>query len=194
MDSIVQWTLDFFLPLGNLGLFLVSFAESSFFPIPPEALLLPLSLAKPSNALLYGTVVTLASVFGGVAGYYLGIKGGRPLLLKITSAQKVAQVERLFRKYDAWAIGIAALTPIPYKVFTITSGIFAINLRKFVIASLIGRGARFLTEGLLIYLYGPQIVNFLKHNFEWITIAIALLVILFFVLTNHTWNNHRPNR
>ncbi len=194
MDSIVQWTLDFFLPLGNLGLFLVSFAESSFFPIPPEALLLPLSLAKPSNALLYGTVVTLASVFGGVAGYYLGIKGGRPLLLKITSAQKVAQVERLFRKYDAWAIGIAALTPIPYKVFTITSGIFAINLRKFVIASIIGRGARFLTEGLLIYLYGPQIVNFLKHNFEWITIAIALLVILFFVLTNHTWNNHRPNR
>ena len=194
MDSIVQWTLDLFLPLGNLGLFLVSFAESSFFPIPPEALLLPLSLAKPSNALLYGTVVTLASVFGGVAGYYLGIKGGRPLLLKITSAQKVAQVERLFRKYDAWAIGIAALTPIPYKVFTITSGIFAINLRKFVIASIIGRGARFLTEGLLIYLYGPQIVNFLKHNFEWITIAIALLVILFFVLTNHTWNNHRPNR
>ena len=194
MDSIVQWTLDFFLPLGNLGLFLVSFAESSFFPIPPEALLLPLSLAQPSNALLYGIVVTLASVSGGIAGYYLGIKGGRPLLLKIASTQKVAQVESLFRKYDAWAIGIAALTPIPYKVFTITSGIFAINLRKFVIASLIGRGARFLTEGLLISLYGPQIVTFLKRNFEWLTIAVALLVILFFVLTNHTWNNHRPNR
>lgn len=183
LEAIAQWTLELFLPLGSLGLFLVSFAESSFFPIPPEALLLPLSLVHPERALFYGIVVTVASVAGGVAGYYIGDKGGRPLLLKVASKEKVLKVEGLFRKYDAWAIGFAALTPLPYKVFTIAAGIFKLNLRKFILASIIGRGARFLTEGLLISLYGPQIIGFIRNNFELVAIGIAVIFsVIFFAL------------
>ncbi|MBO8125619.1 MAG: DedA family protein [Firmicutes bacterium] len=183
MESIARWTLELFLPLGGIGLFLVSFAESSFFPIPPEVLLLPLSLVHPKKALLYGSVVTVASVLGGIFGYYIGKKGGRPLILKITTPAKLAQVEKLFRQYEAWAIGFAALTPLPYKVFTIGAGIFEIDLRKFILASCIGRGARFLTEGLLISLYGPEIATFIQGNFELVTIGIMFVVGLILIIS-----------
>ena len=142
VNSLITWTQETFLPLGGVGLFLLAFMESSFFPIPPDLLLILLTLADPSLALWFAAVCTLGSVLGGMFGYFLGLKFGRPLLTKVVKEEKIKKVHRLFEKYEAWAIFIAGFSPIPYKVFTIAGGVFYINFKKFVIASLFSTAIR----------------------------------------------------
>lgn len=173
-----------------------SFAESIFFPIPPDPLLIALSINQPQNALIFAVIVTVASVGGAVVGHWLGARFGRPLLLRFVSEGKVEAVERMFLKYGTWAILFAAFTPIPYKVFAISAGILDMNLRSFIIASIIGRGARFLLIGGLVFVYGEEIQGFIESQFEIITIlaSVGLLAaaLLFAVVTRHRRRRNAP--
>jgi len=161
-----------------LNLAILSFIEAIFFPVPPDTLLIPLALSDREQALLWAAVATIASVTGAAVGYVVGLKGGRPLLLRFASAETTKKVEKMFRRYDVWAIGIAGFTPIPYKVFAIAAGVFALNFRRFLLASIFSRGARFSIEALLIMLYGQLVVGFLDRHFEVLTLGITAAVLL----------------
>jgi undecaprenyl-diphosphatase len=178
VNSLIQWTQDTFLPLGGVGLFILAFMESSFFPIPPDLLLILLTLADPSLALWFAAVCTAGSVIGGMFGYWLGLKFGKPLLSKVVEEKKIKKVHRLFEKYEAWAIFIAGFSPIPYKVFTIAGGVFYINFKKFVIASLFSRGLRFFSIALFLMFFGEMIVEFIENYFGAVTIVVIVLAVL----------------
>ena len=161
-----------------LVLALSSFAESIFFPIPPDPLLLGVAILQPNLGVLLGVLVTVASVAGAVVGHWLGQRLGRPILDRLFPAAKVDQVERAFKKYGVWAVLIAAFTPIPYKVFAISAGALDFDRRTFILASLVGRGARFITLGALISVFGERIKDFVADNFEVLTIRITLILIV----------------
>jgi membrane protein YqaA with SNARE-associated domain len=158
-------------------LFALAFAEGSFFPVPPDVLLITLGVATPERAIYYGVVCSVASVLGGMLGYGIGLYGGRPLLFRMFRQTRIHAVERLYDRYNAWATGIAGLTPIPYKVFTIAGGAFKINFKVFLLASLASRSLRFLTEGVLLYFFGEPIRTFLYSYFNWLSIAFVVLLV-----------------
>jgi membrane protein YqaA with SNARE-associated domain len=165
------------LPYPGLWLFLLAFAESSFFPIPPDVLLVTLGVATPDKAIWYAFLCSAGSVLGGAVGYAIGLYGGRPLLYKFFKENKIHAVEKLYDRYNAWATGIAGLTPIPYKVFTIAGGAFKINFKVFVLASVVSRSLRFMTEGVLLYFFGSSIREFLFKWFNWVSIAFVVLLV-----------------
>ena len=179
---MLEHMLAIFEAYGIWGLLVLAFAESSFFPIPPDLLLIPLCLANPPAALVYALLCTLASVAGAYLGYVLGKIIGHPLLYRFASPQAVEKVESMFARYGVWAMFLAGLTPIPYKVFTISAGIFTMKIPPFVVASLLGRGLRFFTEAILIMAVGEQAVSFISNNFEWLTILMAVLIVACYIL------------
>jgi undecaprenyl-diphosphatase len=156
---------------------LIAVSESVVFPIPPDPLLIAIGLANPGSAIWLAILVTVGSVVGAVLGHWLGRKIGRPVLRRLISESKIIRVEAMFNKYGAWAILIAAFTPIPFKVFTILAGVMNLEMRPFIIASIIGRGARFLTIGILIYIFGESIQSFIDDNFEIVTIIGGLALV-----------------
>ncbi|NOY54030.1 MAG: DedA family protein [Deltaproteobacteria bacterium] len=160
-----------------VALFFLAFAESSFFPLPPDILLIAMSLNAPSQALYYALLCTVGSAAGGVFGYFLGQKGGRPLLNRFVSAGKIRMVHDYFEKYEAWAIGIAGFTPIPYKIFTLSAGVFYIDFLKFVLVSFISRGARFFLVAGMIVLFGDYITGFIEKYFNLLSILFVILLI-----------------
>lgn len=183
LTALFHWVESFAdKPYGGAALFVLAFAESSFFPIPPDVLLIPLCLGDPSKAFWFAGICTVGSVLGGAAGYGLGYWGGRPLVRRMFRAEKVAAVERLYDKYNAWATGIAGLTPLPYKIFTVSGGAFAINFRVFLIASLISRGLRFFAVAALLYVFGEPIRTFIDDNLGWLSVAFVILLIAGFWL------------
>ena len=187
--GLADWVVSFAAsPFGAWALFGIAFAESSFFPIPPDILLIALSLARPQDAFWYATVCTAGSVLGGVFGYVIGRYGGRPLLLRLFSREKVALVQHYFQKYDVWAVGIAAFTPIPYKVFTIAAGVFLLDLKRFTVVSIAGRGGRFFIVGGLLHFFGEPIAAFISKYFEVLTVAFVALLVGGF------WVMHRVSR
>ena len=154
-----------------------SFIESIFFPIPPDPLLLAVSIAQQEIAIFLGILVAVASVAGAIVGHALGMRLGRPILTRMFSETKIAYVDRLFERYGTWAILVAAFTPVPYKVFAIAAGGWRMDRRKFIIASALGRGARFITIGVLVFLFGEEIEAFLSENFEMLTVGTTVLVV-----------------
>jgi membrane protein YqaA with SNARE-associated domain len=165
-------------PAALRALFVISFAESSFFPIPPDVLLIPLCLGRPRRAHVFATVCTVASVLGGMAGYALGYAltdAAHHLLGWITTPAVVEKVHAQFAENAFLYVVIAGFTPIPYKVFTISAGIFGISFPVFVAASILSRGARFFLEAILIRLFGERAKTFLETRFELATIAIVVL-------------------
>jgi len=177
-DRIFEWIDQIAAsPHPGVWLFVLAFAESSFFPIPPDVLLITLGVGTPERAIFYGLVCTIASVLGGGLGYVIGLYGGRPLLYRVFKESKVRAVERLYDKYNAWATGIAGLTPIPYKIFTIGGGAFKINFKIFMLASLVSRSLRFMAEGVLLYFFGSHIKDFLYEWFNWLSIAFVVLLV-----------------
>ena len=188
-DRIFEWIDQIAAsPHPGMWLFILAFAESSFFPIPPDVLLITLGVATPEKAILFGLICTVASVLGGGLGYVIGLYGGRPLLYRLFKESKVQAVENLYDRYNAWATGIAGLTPIPYKVFTIGGGAFKINFKIFMLASLASRSLRFMAEGVLLYFFGAPIKDFLYQWFNWLSIAFVVLLVGGF------WLVHRVGR
>lgn len=186
IEKLVNWTISWALtPYGPLALFIIAFAESSFFPVPPDVLLIALGLLSPENVFLFALICSIGSVTGGMFGYFLGIRGGRPLLEKMFKKDKIEKAHELFQKYEVWAIGIAAFTPVPYKVFTIAAGVFYIDFKKFVLVSIIGRSCRFFIVAGFIALFGEQIKHFLEKYFELVTIGFVILIFLGFYAIRH---------
>ncbi len=172
IKAIFDWTVEAVMPWGSLGLFVISFIESSFFPVPPDAILIPLGLARPDLALWYAAITTAGSVLGAYFGYFIGRRFGRPALRRLTSEAQIDRIDCLFASHGGWAVGIAGFTPIPYKVFTIAAGVFRQDLWSFTIASVLSRGARFFLEAVLIMFYGPPIVKFLSQYFGLLTFGL----------------------
>ena len=185
-DWVLHWAET---PYGTWALFLLAFSESSFFPIPPDILLIALAVAIPRKSLKYALVCSVGSVLGGCFGYLIGWQFMASIGEKIISfyglSAKVDYIGSLYQQYDAWAIGIAGFTPIPYKVFTISAGMFYINFPVFVFASLISRSARFFLVGGLIYIFGPRIQVFIDKYFNILAVAFTILLIGGFILIKH---------
>jgi membrane protein YqaA with SNARE-associated domain len=162
------------------GLFAVSFAESSFFPIPPDVMLAPMVLARPDRAYLYAAICTLASVLGGMAGYAIGYfltPVGHWLLALMGHAEGEAAFQAWFDQYGLWVILVKGVTPIPYKLVTITSGLAKFDLFTFVWASVVTRGARFFLAAVLLKYYGPAMREEIeKRLLLYTTIGVVLLV------------------
>lgn len=152
---------------------LTSFTESIFFPIPPDPLLIGMAIASPGAGIWYAGLATVASVSGALVGHWLGLLFGRPLLERIFSADKIAPVEKMFNRYGLWAVLLAAFTPLPYKLFAILAGVLHLDRKTFVVASLIGRGGRFLAIGVLIFVFGEDIEKFLDENFQALTLVVG---------------------
>ena len=169
-------------PWGALALFVLAFWESSFFPIPPDGLLIALAAGNLPFALGFSAISTLGSLFGAMLGYWIGMRGGRPLLNRLFAEERILYVERQYQRRDVWAVTIAAFTPIPYKVFAIGAGAFRLNFRRFMLASLVGRGGRFFLVGLLITIFGTQVEAVVDEYFDVLAIAFVVLLILGFIV------------
>ncbi|OEU67294.1 MAG: cytochrome B, partial [Desulfobacterales bacterium PC51MH44] len=177
-DWVLSWAET---PYGTWALFLLAFSESSFFPIPPDILLIALAVAIPRKSLKYALICSVGSVLGGCFGYLIGWQFMASIGDRIIDfyglTPKFEYIAALYNKYDAWAVGIAGFTPIPYKVFTISAGAFNINFSVFVIASMLSRSARFFLVGGLIYIFGPTIQSFIDKYFNILAIAFTVLLI-----------------
>ena len=163
----------------------ISFAESSFFPIPPDILLFPLCLANRSKAFQMALICTVASVVGGVFGYGIGHFAfdslAEPILEFYGAMDQYAKIELWYQEYGEILVLLAGLTPIPYKVFTISSGAFHFNILTFILLSGISRGFRFFLEALLIYHFGESAQKFIDKHFNWLCWVAALVLVGGFV-------------
>ena len=178
-DWLVSWADS---PAGPAMLALLSAAESVIFPLPPDPLLIALALRNPDAALPLAALTTVASVSGGMVGHWLGLRLGRPMLRRFNSRQ-VARVEALFVRHGFWAVFLAGLTPLPYKLFTISAGAFGIARLPFILASVLGRGLRFFMIAVLIFIWGEDVQNFLDDSFDLLLAALGAMLLLAFA----TW-------
>ena len=170
------------------SLAVVSFAESSFFPIPPDVMLAPMVLAKPERAYFYATVCTIASVLGGILGYAIGYwlePVGMWMLALLGKADTFEASKALFQQHGAWVILIKGLTPIPFKLITIASGIFQFNLALFIALCVVTRGARFFLVAGLLWYFGPPIRTFIEKNLGILATAFFLLLLGGFVAVRY---------
>ena len=167
-------------PYGGLALFVLAFCESSFFPIPPDVLLIALCMANSPMSFWYALICSLGSTLGGMLGYGIGRIGGRPLLERWVRAERIHLVERHYQRWDVWAVAVAGFTPIPYKVFTISAGAFLLGFLRFVIASILSRSARFFLVAGLFYFFGSTINQFISRYFNILSILFIVLLILGF--------------
>ena len=180
MHEILTQMNNIFQSMGVQGLALNAFIESFFLVPPPDILLIAMDLAKPEKALYYAFICTIFSALGGVMGYIIGLFGGRPVFnfLFRNKKEQFEGVEKLYNKYGSLAVFFSAFTPIPYKVFTIASGILNMNFLKFMVASFFGRGLRFFIVSAVLMLFGETI----KQYIEWVILAVTVVIILFFVI------------
>ena len=166
-------------------LFLLSFAESSFFPIPPDVLLIAICFSTPTKWFKLALWCTLGSVLGGLLGYGIGWglweSVGEPIVAFYHGEPIMEKVKMWYETYGFWGILVAAVTPIPYKVFTIASGTMHFDMVQFIFASVIGRGFRFFCVALLIRFFGAKVKPFLEKHFDLTLIVFMVLLILGFV-------------
>lgn len=163
----------------------VAFAESSFFPVPPDAMILPMVLARPDRAWRIATIATLASVVGGLFGYAIGYflleTVGQWIIAAYGLAGKVSEFQAAYAEWGLWIILIKGLTPIPYKLVTIASGMAQFSLPLFIAASIVTRGARFFAVAALLRFYGPPVRIFVEERLTLVTTAFAALIVGGFV-------------
>lgn len=182
-SRVMQWVRH---PHAERYLAGLSFAESSFFPIPPDVMLAPMVLAKPASAWRLALVTTLASLLGGVAGYLIGMFAFdlvQPWIERIGYQHKFDQVQHWFDEWGFWAVFIAGFSPIPYKVFTVSAGLLSMAFVPFAVASFIGRGARFFLVASLMRWGGASMEQALHEYIDrigWLIIIVALAVYIYF--------------
>lgn len=182
-DWVLSWAHR---PGGTAALFCLSFAESSFFPIPPDVLQIALTLERRSRAFFYAGVSTIASVLGGVVGYAIGwglwhaVSGW--FIPHLFTQDQFDRVAGMYQDNAFLAVFTAALTPIPYKVFTIAAGVSEVSLVTLVVASILGRGGRFFAVAALLWWLGPSMKRFIDRWFDLLTVAFTILLVGGFVL------------
>lgn len=177
-DWVLSWAAT---PHGAIALFVLSFAESSFFPIPPDVLLIALVLGARARWWQLAANCTVASVLGALVGYAIGMFLMEAIGLRIIAFYHAEayyeQVKAWYLAYDFWIVFVAAFTPIPYKVFTIASGAMDMHLLPFLAVSVVGRGARFFLVAGLLYLFGPPIQRFIDRYFDLLAILFVVLLV-----------------
>lgn len=187
LRRLKDWTEGFAeKPRAEWALFAIAFAESSFFPIPPDVLLIAMAVIVPKKAFRYALICTVGSVLGGIFGFLIGLAFfeavGHPILQFYGAMGHYEHVRELYNEHAFWAILVAGFTPIPYKVFTIAAGTFEVSLTTLVIASIIGRGGRFFLVAGLFYFFGAPIKRFIDKYFELLTIVFLILLVGGFIV------------
>ena len=177
---LYDWTLRLAdSPNALVALGVISFIESSFFPIPPDILMIPMIIARPSRAWLIATVALVTSVLGGLFGYFIGAvlfdTVGQPILDFYGKAQAGEVFAQKFNEYGAWAVLMAGVTPFPFKVITIMSGWTGLSLPVFIVASIVARGLRFFVVAGLLWQFGAPIRDFIERR-------LGLMFTLFMVI------------
>lgn len=171
------------------ALFILAFAESSFFPIPPDVLLIAMAVAVPLKAFRFAAVCSVGSVLGGMFGYLLGWQFmdlvGTHIVEFYHFQEQWDKIGGWYEEYNAWAVGVAGFTPLPYKVFTLAAGAFEINFPIFVLASFVSRSARFFIVAALIHKYGAPIKGFIEKYFNILSIVFMVLLVAGFVLVKY---------
>ena len=189
-DWVLSWSES---KWGALALFVLAFAESSFFPVPPDVLLIALCIGATAKSFRFAAICLVGSVLGALVGYAIGhyawiaADGSYTALADwcythIFSIEKFNEVKALYDKWDFWTVFTAGFTPLPYKLFTISGGLFSINLPMFVVASVVSRGLRFFLVAGLIWKFGAPIKSFIDKYFNLLAIAFTVLLIGAFVL------------
>ncbi len=186
--NLYEWTLSKASQKGaSWFLSIISFAESSFFPIPPDIILIPMVLAKRSKAFFYALICTTSSVAGGILGYLIGLTLFNSIGLLLINFyhldEQVSQFKNYYSAYGAWIVIIAGFTPFPFKVITIASGLFQLNFFIFIICSILSRGSRFYLVSGLLFFFGDSIKIFIDKYFNFLTILFFILLIgsIFFI-------------
>jgi len=180
IKALYDWTISLAEhPRAMWALALVAFVESSVFPIPPDILMIPMIIARPSKAFVIAGVAMFASVLGGMLGYYIGWglfeSVGQPVLEFYGKTDKFAEFSTRYNEYGAWAVLIAGVTPFPYKVITILSGSTGLSLPVFIVSSIIARGFRFFVIAVLLWKFGAPIRDFIERR-------LGLMFTLFVVI------------
>lgn len=182
-DWVLQWAAT---PYALPALFFVSFVESSFFPIPPDVLLIAMTVAVPALWIRFSLFCSIASVLGGMFGYFIGYQFmdliGNHIVEFYHLQAKFEKIGGLYDEHQAWAVAAAGFTPLPYKIFTLAAGAFKINFPTFVLASAISRSARFFLVGFIIYKFGPPIKVIIEKYFNIFSIVFFILLVLGFYL------------
>lgn len=179
-DWILGWAES---PYGGAALFMLAFAEASVLSIPPGILLVPMCLGRRNRAFRFAAICTAGSVLGSLGGYAIGALAwalvGEYALQHVPgfSPEDFARAGRLYETWSFWVVFTAAFLPLPYKVVTITAGMFSVNIPLFILASLVGRGARFFLLAALLYRYGDALRIYIDRRFNMLVAVLALLVI-----------------
>lgn len=187
-DWTVSWADK---PQSTVALSLLSAAESSFFPVPPDVLLIPLVYGKPKKWWYFALICTVFSVIGGVIGWYIGYAGWEAVkdfffnYVPGFTPENFDYVKNLYKDNALLAIFTAAFTPIPYKIFTITAGVCDVPLYDLILGSIVGRGGRFFLVGLIIRVVGPKSKEFIDKYFNLLTIAFFVLLVLGFLAVKY---------
>ena len=181
-DSFVEWLISWAAsPFAPLALFAASFIDSVLIPIPPEPLLVAMAVAQPAFSIPYAVLATVASVLGATLDYFIGLKGGRPLAERFVKKESLRAASEFYRRHDVWTVGLAAFTPLPYPVFALAAGVARLKARRFILASLAGRSARFLSIGVAVYLFGEEIQRFLEQYLGLATAILGAVIIAAYV-------------
>ncbi len=189
MGEILAWAISLAgSPQGILALYLLAFAESAFLPFPSDILLMTCVLAahtagNQSLAILLALIATAGSVLGCTVGYIIGKTGGKKLLLKLVSRERMESVHATYEKYEVWTLGAAGFSPIPYSVFTISAGVFYIKFPTFIIVSTLARGVRFVLEALLVFHFGEPIITAIQKHYTLVSVGILILAAVLIALT-----------
>ncbi|MFG1477795.1 YqaA family protein [Xanthobacter sp. V4C-4] len=183
LRKLYDWVIAYSAkPSAPWALAFVSFAESSVFPIPPDVLLVPMTLARPDRAWRYALIATIASVLGGLVGYAIGAllyeSVGKFLIDLYGYGNKVDAFRAAYAHYGHWVILLKGLTPIPYKLVTITSGFAEYSLGWFIVLSIITRGARFFLLAALLHYFGPMAREFIEKRLGLVTLGLLAVVVL----------------
>ncbi len=185
-DWILQWADR---PGGLWALFILAFCESSFFPIPPDVLLIALAVGSPRKSLKFALICSAGSVLGGIAGYAIGWQFmghvGDKIIDFYHLNEQFTYIGSLYRQWDAWAVAIAGFTPLPFKLFTISAGAFNVNFPVFVISSACSRTLRFLLVGGLIYIFGPKIQSIIDRYFNTLAVVFTVLLVAGFLAVKY---------
>ncbi|MHC4713054.1 MAG: YqaA family protein [Planctomycetota bacterium] len=198
-DWVLKWAVS---PLAPVALFVNAVAEAILFPVPPDLLLIAMCLAaaasgRPHLAFLFALITTVGSVTGGIGGYFLGLKGGRPIAERLYDRKKIEAAEGLYAKYGIWAVAVAGFTPVPYCIFTVLSGVLLLPLYKFIVVSILSRGARFFLVATLIFFFGKPVAQFLQDEKRFGLLTIVFMVLLiggYLVLHKYSQSHIRKHR
>jgi len=187
-DSVIDWADSF----GLIGLAIISSTEAAFQPVPPDLIVMPMSLSAENNfdLIMIFIVATLSSVLGSLGGYVIGSLGGRPVLRRFANQETIRKLESLTVRYGNAGVFIAAVSPIPYKVIAWTAGAGKMNLRIFLAAGLVGRSIRFGMEVLILGFWGEEFLKMLQNPLFWLITGILSMIL--FVPMSSWWADLDP--